>query len=365
MVHENPDAFVSTSRWGNTAVPFLTSGSTGVRLRIHHDAYSLLANIAFGERERQVITHLCGRSRGYRELYLLYARSTVLKVWDFYRDWTCVPIRPERVCVSVLAPFEHIAKTINQFRPDVLVGYGSYLEALFRMLMARGVRMHGPRVLLYGADAMSLEGRRLIEEECGIAVLSYYNAAECFKIGFFCEQRTHFHLHEDLCHVKIMNAQGGNAASGDTGEVVISNLVNRGTVLLNYRLGDVASVSNQPCSCGRTLLSLSDLEGRVEDIVSLPNGALVHPRAIWDVFKERPEVLRYQLIQQEPTRFALNLLTKDVLTYACLIEGIRADLRALLGTSAVIDTQYSPELAVPSAGKFRPVISHCTPTAPG
>ena len=45
--------------------------------------------------------------------------------------------------------------------------------------------------------------------------------------------------------------------------MVISNLVNRGAVLLNYRLGDVASLSTGKCSCGRILLMLSELEGRV------------------------------------------------------------------------------------------------------
>jgi phenylacetate-CoA ligase len=66
-LRRDPEAFVSTSRTGRKAIPFETSGSTGSRVRIFHDCRSLLANIAYGERERAVVAHVLGRETGYRE----------------------------------------------------------------------------------------------------------------------------------------------------------------------------------------------------------------------------------------------------------------------------------------------------------
>ena len=149
--------------------------------------------------------------------------------------------------------------------------------------------------------------------------------------------------------------------NGRSGEVVISNLVNHGTVLLNYRLGDVASVSKEPCSCGRTLPLLSELVGRVEDIIFLKTGDFVHPRAVWKIFKFRNEVLQYQLIQHEPERFELSIVTADREIYGRLIDDILADLRQLLGQSAIVDSQYCRKLERQKSGKFRPVISMCKP----
>ena len=83
--------------------------------------------------------------------------------------------------------------------------------------------------------------------------MSRYNAAEAFKIGFYCEQRTGFHLHEDLCHVRIAGADGATAGPGEVGRIVISNLVNRASVLLNYPIGDLGAIAAEPCPCGRTL----------------------------------------------------------------------------------------------------------------
>ena len=44
--------------------------------------------------------------------------------------------------------------------------------------------------------------------------------------------------------------------------MVVSNLVNRGTVLLNYRVGDLAARLPEPCGCGRALPLLSEVQGR-------------------------------------------------------------------------------------------------------
>ncbi len=102
--------------------------------------------------------------------------------------------------------------------------------------------------------------------------LRYIYLKQCY------EERAGFHIHEDLCDVRIV---GKDKKKNGKGEVVISNLVNRGMVLINYHLGDLASLSDSVgCKSGRTLSPLSSLDGRVEDIVFLPDGKFIHPRGI-------------------------------------------------------------------------------------
>ncbi len=361
MVRSNPRFFVSASRRGMRSIPFTTSGTTGNPLQIFHDQSSLLANIAFGEREREVISRGSDKKLGYREAAIFYPGNTSSKVWAFYRRKTFIPVRPDRLVLSVLEPVEKVVESINRFRPDVIRSYGSYLEILFRILAARKIHMHPPRLIICGADAMTEAGRTFITETFGIPVFALYNAVEALKIGFSCEARSDYHLHDDLCHIKIIDRHGKKVPDGQSGEVVISNLVNHGTVLLNYRLGDIASLSSEKCSCGRTLPLLSELVGRVEDILFLPGGEFVHPRAIWRVFKFRDEVLQYQLTQHEPNRFELSLVTADKKIYQRIIDDILADLRDLLGRSAVIEPGFYRELERQKGGKFRPVRSMCRP----
>jgi phenylacetate-CoA ligase len=361
MVRKDPVYFVSTSRRGKNSILFVTSGTTGMPLKVYHDYDSLLANFAFTERERAVITKICGKSLGYRIAYISYSGSIPQKFIDFYRQWTFIPIRPKHILLNILDPIEEVVKGINRFRPDVIVGYGSYLETFFKILASHNIEMHLPKVLVYGADMLTPEGKSFIEEKFGVHVQTTYLAVEAFKIGFFCEEGRGFHLHEDLCPLKIINTKGERVKKGEKGEVVISNLVNHGTVLLNYRLGDIGSMSTERCPCGRTLPLLSELEGRVEDILFLKAGGFIHPRSIWEVIKRQDKILKYQLIQHEPERFELRLVTVDFSTFRRIIDEVVADLRSLLGSSASIRATYHEELRPPEGGKFRPVLSLCKP----
>lgn len=360
-LRQDPERFASDSRWGKGAIAFQTRGSTGFSVTLKHDVRSLLANIAFGEREREVITRVCGRRLGYKELYLGIPDWTLDEVWDFYQEWTWVPVRPERLVLMVTEPLETLVAGINDFKPDVLLGAGSLIELLFRTVNQRQMFIERPRMVVYMGDAMTPEGKQFIEER-GVAVLTQYNSCEAFKMGFSCERRKHLHIHEDLCHIRIVDGEGRDVPDGERGQVVISNLVNRGTVLLNYSMGDVASFSKERCGCGRNLRSIEGVEGRLWDVVQLPNGEYVHPHSISAIFRGRDDILRYQLVQHEAARFELKLLAKDAQTCERAIPEVMAALRSLLGDAVEIEARFAEELAaVPD--KFRIVISHHTRTA--
>ena len=363
-IRQAPERFLSESASDRNALSFVTSGSTSAPLKIYHDHRSMLANIAFGERERDVLAQLCGKGVRWKSCCSSIrgrpssecSTSTDKRLSSRYAQTGARSPSQE--------PLERVVHAIDRFRPDVIIGYAGYLEMLFRTLAARSLRMHLPRLVIFGGEAMTAPGRQLITEQFGVPLIALYNAVESFKIGFMCEEGRDYHLHEDLCHVKIVDKGGKPVADGEQGEVIISNLVNRATVLLNYRLGDVAMRTTRACACGRTLPLLTALEGRVEDILHLPDGTFLHPMAIWAIFKHRVEVLRYQLIQHETARFEIRLVTTDQQTYQKLLPAILQDLRALLGKSARIDPSFHEQLEMPGTGKFRAVISMCSKREP-
>lgn len=355
-VHRDPVRFVSESQAGRTAVPFMTSGTTGTPLEIRHDARSLLANLAYGERERGLIVEACGAPGRVKELSVSYTPSTIHRVWEFYAEHALLPVRPQRRMHSVLEPLDDLITAIETERPDVLVGYGSSLDLLFRYLRETGRSMRPPKALLYVCDAMSEESRRRIESEHGVPVFSRYNAVEAFKVGFLCEHREAFHVHEDLCHVRVVRPDGSAAAEGEVGEIVISNLVNRATVLLNYRIGDLGSLREAPCTCGRSFPLLGDLDGRREDILLSTDRRYVHPRAIWGALKHARGLLRYQLVQRAHDAFDLRVVTTDEAAYRSIVDGPLAELERMLGPAARIDSLRVDAIALEGGGKFRTTV---------
>lgn len=354
-VQRDPDRFISTSRLGRESITFHTSGSTGMPLRFHHDRRSLLRNIALAERQRHVEVRLVGKEIRYLKVSLVRAGGTGAQVRSLYDRHTFIPVKPRRRGVLSTQPLDRIVAEINDLQPDVIRANGSELELLVRYVAA-GARMHMPRVFSYGSDMMTEEAKALIEQDFGVPLLSHYNATEAFQIGYLCEERRDFHLQSDLCHVLVVSPEGTKAAASERGEVVITNLVNRGTVLLNYRLGDVAVLRDGQCSCGRTFPLLSQLEGRVEDVIYLDDATLIHPRLVWDVIKKHPGVAQYQLVQREPRRFELRLVTAERADFERIARPLAVDLRHLLG-GAEIDVGHHEALEPGPGGKFRAVMA--------
>ena len=342
-VRAEPHRFMAA---GHSALRVLTSGSTGAPLEVHHDHRSLLGNIAWGERERQPLIEACGTFRP-KEIYVGNETSVMKDVTAFYAANTRLPMRPRRRFVSVRVQADTLAEIVNHERPDILVGYGGWIHLFFQTVAARGIALEPPKLVMYMAEALPPGGRELIEGTFGVPVMSRYSAAEAFKVGFYCERRTGFHLHEDLSHVRVL----------ESGRLVISNLVNRGSVLLNYPIGDLGSISAEPCPCGRTFRLLSELEGRVEDILALADGRFVHPRAVWQVFRELPEVLQYRLVQEERQRFTLELATLDEPAYERARQRAEPELGRLLAPAPQIAVSRRVELRREGDGKFRAVAS--------
>jgi len=359
-VRREPSRFLSTARRAHERLGLLTGGTTGTPLEVQHDSVSLLCNIGYGERERAAVIALCGGKFRPRELHIGYETSNLRKILAFYAASTRLPVKPRRQSVSMTASFEEIVETINRERPDVLTAYGGFLDALFRTVEARGLRVHAPKVVMYVGETLPRERRTWIEQVLGSRVMSRYCSAEAFKIGYFCERGTGFHLHDDLCHVRVVRPDGTRCADGEAGEIVISNLVNRATVLLNYPTGDVASMQGAPCACGRSHRLMSEVDGRLEDMLPLENGTQLHPRAVWAALKDEPEILQYQLVQHQVSRFELKLVTLSADTFEALGQRARASLLRVLGAGARIDVVREPELGRlerAATGKFRAVES--------
>jgi phenylacetate-CoA ligase len=349
-IQADPERFRPNTPDRDDVRPFRTAGSTGIPLTIPHDRRSLLANIAWGERERAAEVLLCGQRYSYDVLQITHPGSADRRVREYYDRVSFRPLRPRLHAATVADSIDALLERLNRLRPPVVRGFGTHLDLFFATLVARGDTFHRPRVVVYGGDAMPERCKRLLGE-LGIPVLSRYGASEAMKIGYTCEAGADgFHLHEDLTHVVV------DAPDGETGELVISNLVNRGLVLLNYRLGDLGRLGGRDCSCGRTALLLTGLEGRVDETIRLPDGASVHPVLVRVACDTSRDVLRFQVVQEAPDRFRVKLVVADPSRFddvAWIV--LKALDRVLPGCR--IECERHDELALePGARKFHAVV---------
>ena len=357
VLQGDPERLTSTAIGPGDRLTLRTGGSTGAPRAVHHSTRSIVQNAAHGERERSIIAAALGKRVGYRETVIGSPRSTAQEVQAYLRAHTIQPkgVRVERQYLSVLDPVETTAERMATFAPDVVHGYGSYLAVLFAHVHAHRSGFPLPRVVTFSSDGLSDAARRLIRDELGILVLGTYQAVEAFKIGFECGEGDALHINTDLYQVRIVDATGNDVAAGEPGDVIVSNLVNDATVLLNYRLGDQAALLTGRCACGRTLPRMTQPLGRLDDWIVVGE-TRIHSQSVRTIFTNEAEILQYQVVQRGPREFRVSLVTRTAVADAAMTQRIADGFRARLGESVSVDVTRVDDLPRTSRGKVRAIV---------
>jgi phenylacetate-CoA ligase len=361
QLQRDPEYYAASSR-GARALTLRNSGSTGRPCVFFFDERVLLQDAAYGERGRAPLLPLLRKSMGYRLTSITSPSSSGVKVQNYVHGHAWLPrgVALQKQTLSLFDPPEMNTPLINAFRPDVIQSYGSYLAALFAYVKSTGAPFHRPRLIRQTSDPLPEAARRMIEEELGIPVFGRYEAVEMPNIAFECEAHRGMHINLDLCALRIADGEGRTLPIGESGEVIVSNLLNRGTVFLNYRLGDIATLSAERCSCGRNLPLLARLDGRRDDWLELPSGKRLHPGAVTVAFKQKGGIWQWQVVQEDARRFSVSLVVDPQSDQQETRAQVAETLGELFGEGCEIEVRFVEAIPRTPGGKVRPVISLAT-----
>ena len=327
QVRKNPDQFRPDRKILDT-VSLASSGTTGVPRRVHHDAVSVLGNAANGERFRFIYSAMQQKGRSFREAHIIPPLGAASQdVREFTLRKTMIPRRSriERRYFSMLDDMEMVIRELNEYKPDVIRAYGSLLSMLVEAVLRSGIKLTLPGVFIYSADAMSPVLKRVIMEDWGVPVFSEYNSVETLQLGFECEEHRGYHLNDDCYPVRIVDENDRELPDGSRGRVIISNLVNRANVLLNYELGDHGVILPGQCGCGRTQKMLSLSISRVAERFTLEDGTEIHPIIFAEAVFHEKDLWQHQVVHSSGNEFEVLLVANPDTDKAAMEERLTAE----------------------------------------
>jgi phenylacetate-CoA ligase len=94
---------------------------------------------------------------------------------------------------------------------------------------------------------------------------------------------------------------------GTLGELVFSTPTKEALPLLRYRTGDMAALRRGPCACGRTLVKMSKITGRHDDMLVI-RGVNVYPSEVERVLLADPALCPDYLLVVDERGDAAQLL---------------------------------------------------------
>jgi len=194
---------------------------------------------------------------------------------------------------------------LASFSVNGYVGLPSYLNALLDKADQLGLPLHLKRAFVL-AEPLPPSLRQQLNDR-GIAVFQGYGTAECGNLGYECPEISGWHIPEGVI-VQVCDINSGQLLPpGETGEVV-ATLLGRHYAMIRFGVGDLSSLIDAPCPCGRASWRLDGWQGRIGEATKV-RGMFLHPRQLAGVMSRFPEVLRYQaLITRESHRDDLSLL---------------------------------------------------------
>jgi len=175
---------------------------------------------------------------------------------------------------------------IADLRPEILTCTPSYAIRLGEALAEAGLTPRSGLSLkagLFGAEPWTEQMRARIGELLGVRALDIYGLSEVIGPGVASEciiAADGLHVNEDHFMVEALDPLTGNQVpDGTPGELTFTTLTKEAMPLLRYRTGDIAALRRGPCPCGRTLVKMSKVTGRKDDMLVI-RGVNVYPSEV-------------------------------------------------------------------------------------
>jgi phenylacetate-CoA ligase len=244
-----------------------------------------------------------------------------------------------------------------QWKPARIRGPSSTMHVFAGALQSCGITQIHPKMIEISFEKISAGQRGLIEKTFNAPVCDCYASRELGTIACQCPDGG-MHVAESRYLEIVRNDEV--APPGQMGEVVVTSLHQYAMPFIRYKLGDIAILDPNPCPCGRGSPVLQDVSGRICDFIVTSAGRISQGDLFTHLLRVRPEVVRYQVYQQDLHHIEVRLVC-DKPVDDDWIKKLDYEIRENLDPTMHIDIKFFDAIPPSPSGKYRNIISEVKP----
>jgi phenylacetate-CoA ligase len=159
--------------------------------------------------------------------------------------------------------------------------------------------------VLAAAEPIYSSTRDVIFQAFQAPLFDTYGSRDFMSIAAECEEHDGLHIHAENLMVETETEKHANGAGG---QILVTDLHNYGMPFIRYRIGDLGSLSDSDCPCGRQLPRISRIEGRVLEVLRTAEGRTIPGEFFPHLMKEFGEVQEYQVQQRSLEEVVLSVV---------------------------------------------------------
>ena len=201
-------------------------------------------------------------------------------------------------------------KDIKKKNVKIIYGYPTAINIIANYLNKNPeIRFPSLKGIVVTSEVLEEKHRINIQKAFQVPVRNQYGCNEAAISAFECE---HGNMHLINTATKVNVDSEGN--------LIASNLVNEGFVLINYTTGDKIKINQvNSCPCKRGYPIISDILGRTVDIIVDQEGKIFHSAFFSYLFRQDSLVEQFQ-IQYNEEEIELHVKVLEEMPYQILYE---------------------------------------------
>jgi phenylacetate-CoA ligase len=232
-------------------------------------------------------------------------------------------------------------------------------DPLYLALLARFAKRAGRRIEVKGFVQLTYAFttrayRRAIAEAFSGPVLQLYGASEV-GVMFMEGEDASLHHCPFTTHVELLRARVPTPGAEDVALVVVTTIDRLAMPLVRFVVGDLVQVKDAGARRWTSVPPLASVEGRLDDAVLRPDGALVTAGAIDRALAPVQGLLLWQANQRVPERLELDVVPGG--DAGTVVEEARTCLAPLLD-GMELAVRSTTAIPIESSGKFRVAKRH-------
>lgn len=338
-------SFLAQGHGERALVRHTTSGSTGQPVAIVNS----IAEQHAVNRGRWRLAYYYGTRPGARAAWVAITRPSLQFEGRLLRLLTASRLYTQ-ARISCLLPAAEILRQLQDFQPTAINGFPGVITQVARLAIETGCSDLRPKYVGVGGEVLTRAMRETISSAFAAPVYDVYASHELGVTAFQCRTEKHFHIQNDAVVTEIL-ADGEPAGTGESGELIGTNLNAFTMPFIRYAIGDVVTRGPDHCPCGEATPTLTVIEGRSLDYFRLPDGRILHPFSF--NLGITPWIRNFSMVQERRDLITAYVVASSDRTGGQVSE-LERSVRHVLGPSVSFKMEFVDAIAPAPSGKFRP-----------
>jgi phenylacetate-CoA ligase len=204
------------------------------------------------------------------------------------------------------------------------------------------------------AEVCSDIDREILEKGFGVPVFNEYGASEISIIGF--KSNADWLVSSKLVYVEVVDEDDRPLPDGQRGRLLCTSLFNKGTPLIRYEVGDIASIRHE-----NDKTYITKLSGRTSDMIILPSGRKVPGLTFYYVARQLiekcHEIREFRVVQTDAQKFVVEVIAADGLKDKDILPKLQYGFDTYLEPGLDVSLKRVEAIIRTGAGKFKHFVS--------